>query len=178
MRLRSCYDLNTGAVLILRSCCALEPLLLKFGGKSRFSNSWPPAFEQDGQQNRSSGYGAAGNYEPATGQIGWGEPTQEEEGQKVLGPSLVVGRQQAPIWTFWRRRVWLSLGSKSLASRSLGCPFLWFRLGDSSLLRRSGLGFCLPLLTDWHLETWESRVVKRFGQKQIMTIAVVTGNCF
>ena len=29
MRLRSCYDLNTGAVLILRSCCALEPLLLK-----------------------------------------------------------------------------------------------------------------------------------------------------
>ena len=77
MRLR--YNLNATAVLILRLFCALEPLLYKSAGNP--GSSWPPAFEQDGQQNSSSGYDAAGNYEPETGQVGWGEPTQEEKGQ-------------------------------------------------------------------------------------------------
>ena len=32
MRLRSCYDLSAGAALILRLCCALEPLLYTSAG--------------------------------------------------------------------------------------------------------------------------------------------------
>ena len=171
MRLRSCYNLSAGAALILRLCCALEPLLYKSAGNpGSAAADHQPSNKMD---NRIvPGYDAADNYEPETGQVGWREPTQEEAGQKVLGSSLVVGRQEAPIWTFWRGRVRLSLGSRSLASRSLGCPFLWFRLDDNSLLRRPGLGICLPLLTGWRLETWESRIVKRFQREQIMKIAV------
>ena len=67
MRLRSCYDLSAGAALILRLCCALEPLLYKSAGNP---GSAAVDHEQDGQQNSSSGYDAAGNYEPETGQVG------------------------------------------------------------------------------------------------------------
>ena len=136
--LRLIYDYDDAIAIVLRpKCrsCADTALMLRFGtasiyigGKSRFSSSWPPAFEQDGQQNSSSGYDAAGNYEPETGQVGWGEPTQEQEGQKVLGPSLVVGRQEA-LLDILEGAGLAQLGEQELGEHELGMPLLAVQAG-------------------------------------------------
>ena len=48
-----------------------------------------------------SPYASAGYYEPQTYYICWiigGSDNTESEGQKVLGPSMIVRRQMATLW--------------------------------------------------------------------------------
>ena len=168
--MRLCYDLSAGAALILRLCCAFEPLLYKSAGNpgsaavdhqplNKMDNRIVPvAMIQLAIMNqRLARLDEENQLRRRRAKRFWVCPWLCADRRLQFGHSGGGGSGSAWGAGAWRAGAW----------DAPSCSSGWV-----TVVSCTGLRFCLPLLTGWHLETWESRVVKHFEREQIMTIAV------